>query len=178
MPTIEVPNIGTFTVNGWNEGSGSPLLFLHGYERHPGGASFLQELAKTHTVYAPEQPGYGSSTGFEHIQDVFDLVLFYREYVASLGVDKIDVIGHSSGGMIAAELAALNPQLVGKLVLVDAFGVWVEKSMYGRKYMGIDRATFLLDEAGRIARSWRKVKVPGHARAVLDAVRAMSTADA
>ena len=55
--------------------------------------------------------------------------------------------------------------------LCERFGVWVEKSMYGRKYMGIERATFLIDEQGRVARSWRKVKVPGHAQAVLDEVR-------
>ncbi len=53
----------------------------------------------------------------------------------------------------------------------NAFGVWVEKSMYGRKYMGVERATFLVDGRGRIARSWRKVKVPGHADAVLAAVK-------
>lgn len=54
-----------------------------------------------------------------------------------------------------------------------AFGTWVEKSMYGRKYMGIDRATFLIDADGRIARVWRKVKVPGHAEEVLEAARAL-----
>ena len=53
----------------------------------------------------------------------------------------------------------------------EAFGVWVEKSMYGRKYMGIERATFLVDPAGRIVESWRKVKVTGHAEAVLAAAR-------
>ena len=53
----------------------------------------------------------------------------------------------------------------------EAFGTWVEKSMYGRKYMGIERATFLVDRDGRIHRIWRKVKVPGHAQEVLDAAR-------
>lgn len=53
------------------------------------------------------------------------------------------------------------------------YGVWVEKSMYGRKYMGVERATFLIDKSGRIARSWRKVKVPGHADEVLAAVEAL-----
>lgn len=55
----------------------------------------------------------------------------------------------------------------------NAYGVWVEKSMYGRKYMGVDRSTFLVDGKGKIARSWRKVKVPGHAEEVLAAVRAL-----
>jgi len=55
----------------------------------------------------------------------------------------------------------------------NAYGVWVEKSMYGRKYMGVERSTFLIDAKGRIARSWRKVKVPGHADEVLEAVKAL-----
>ena len=56
----------------------------------------------------------------------------------------------------------------------NAYGVWVEKSMYGRKYMGVERSTFLIDKAGRIVRSWRKVKVPGHAEEVLAAARALA----
>jgi peroxiredoxin Q/BCP len=55
----------------------------------------------------------------------------------------------------------------------EAFGTWIEKSMYGRKYMGIDRATFLIDANGRIARIWRKVSVPGHVQEVLEAARAL-----
>ncbi len=50
---------------------------------------------------------------------------------------------------------------------LEAYGVWVEKSMYGRKYMGVERSTFLIDETGTISKIWRKVKVPGHADAVL-----------
>ena len=53
----------------------------------------------------------------------------------------------------------------------EAFGTWVEKSMYGRKYMGIERATFLVDRDGVVKRVWRKVKVPGHAEEVLEAAR-------
>ncbi len=56
---------------------------------------------------------------------------------------------------------------------IEAYGVWKEKSMYGRKYFGVERATFLIDRAGRIARIWRKVKVPGHAEEVLAAVKAL-----
>ena len=54
--------------------------------------------------------------------------------------------------------------------LCDAFGVWVEKSMYGRSYMGVERSTFVVGADGRIEREWRKVKVPGHAAAVLDSL--------
>jgi peroxiredoxin Q/BCP len=55
----------------------------------------------------------------------------------------------------------------------NAYAVWVEKSMYGKKYMGVERSTFLVDGKGRVARIWRKVKVPGHAEEVLSAVRAL-----
>jgi len=54
----------------------------------------------------------------------------------------------------------------------DAFGTWVEKSMYGRKYMGMERATYLIGAAGRVLKAWRKVKVPGHAEDVLKAATA------
>jgi peroxiredoxin Q/BCP len=57
--------------------------------------------------------------------------------------------------------------------VANAYGVWVEKSMYGRKYMGVERSTFLIDAKGKIAKSWRKVKVPGHAEAVLAAAKAL-----
>ena len=56
----------------------------------------------------------------------------------------------------------------------EAFGTWVEKSLYGRKYMGIDRATFLIAADGTVARIWRKVKVKGHADEVLAAARALA----
>lgn len=57
--------------------------------------------------------------------------------------------------------------------VLQAYGVWVEKSMYGRKYMGVERSTFLIGPGGRISRIWRKVKVPGHADEVLEAVNAV-----
>ncbi|MDQ3078603.1 MAG: peroxiredoxin [Pseudomonadota bacterium] len=58
----------------------------------------------------------------------------------------------------------------------DAFGTWVQKSMYGRKYMGMERSTFLIDAAGRVAKVWRKIKVPGHADETLAAVRTLQAA--
>ena len=56
----------------------------------------------------------------------------------------------------------------------ERYGTWIEKSMYGRKYMGVERSTFLIDAKGRISDIWRKVKVPGHAEKVLDAVKALA----
>jgi len=70
---------------------------------------------------------------------------------------------------LAVRLAADEDKAVA-----NAYGVWVEKSMYGRKFMGVERSTFLIDKTGRIARIWRKVKVPGHAEEVLAAARALA----
>jgi peroxiredoxin Q/BCP len=64
------------------------------------------------------------------------------------------------------------PLAVDEGALSEAFGTWVEKSMYGRKYMGMERATFLLGADGTVLRAWRKVKVPNHAAEVLKAAQA------
>ncbi len=56
---------------------------------------------------------------------------------------------------------------------LEAYGVWKEKSMYGKTYMGVERSTFLIDKSGKVAEAWRKVKVPGHAEAVLKATQAL-----
>ena len=66
---------------------------------------------------------------------------------------------------LSVDLAADEDKTV-----LEKYGVWVEKSMYGRKYMGVERTTMLIDEKGKVARIWRKVKVPGHAEEVLQAV--------
>ena len=57
--------------------------------------------------------------------------------------------------------------------LVETYGVWVEKQMYGKKYMGVERSTFLIDAEGKIAKIWRKVKVPGHAEDVLNTIKTL-----
>jgi len=56
---------------------------------------------------------------------------------------------------------------------IEAYGVWAEKKMYGKTYMGVERSTFLIDADGKIAKVWRKVKVPGHAEAVLESVKGL-----
>lgn len=89
---------------------------------------------------------------------------------AILGVSPDSVASHAKFAKkydLAIDLAA-DPE---KKMLAD-YGVWVEKSMYGRKYMGVERTTVLVDAAGKIAQVWEKVKVPGHAEAVLQAARA------
>ena len=86
-----------------------------------------------------------------------------------IGVSKDSVAAHAKFRAKHGLDVVLAADPEGKVV--EAYGAWVEKSMYGKKYMGIDRATFLIDRAGQLAAVWRKVKVPGHAAAVLEAAQ-------
>jgi peroxiredoxin Q/BCP len=72
---------------------------------------------------------------------------------------------HDLGVMLAAD---------EEKKVAEKYGVWVEKSMYGRKFMGVERSTFLIDPKGKVAKVWRKVKVNGHADAVLEAARELA----
>lgn len=88
-----------------------------------------------------------------------------------IGVSKDSVASHDKFKAKYALNLILASDPEGDVV--EAYGAWVEKSMYGRKYMGIDRSTFLIDGQGRLAQAWRKVKVPGHVEAVLKAVQTL-----
>lgn len=105
-------------------------------------------------------------------QDFTELAAeFEAAGVALLGISKDSAKKHRAFTDKYGLKVPLGTDPDGRLL--EAFGAWVEKSMYGRKYMGIDRSTFLIDKDGRIAAEWRKVKVPGHAKAVLEAARAL-----
>lgn len=117
-----------FTFHTWEEGEGTPLLYLHGFEGHPGDSEFLRRLAGARRIIAPELPGYGESTGFEHIEETLDMTLALRQFVESLGVPNVDVIGHSLGGMFAGEIAAICPHVVNRLLLVSPFGLWIDEA--------------------------------------------------
>lgn len=88
-----------------------------------------------------------------------------------LGVSKDSVASHVKFRAKHSLPFALVADVDG--TLCEAFDVWKEKSMYGRKYMGIERSTFLIDEAGLVRKEWRKVKVTGHAADVLKAIKAL-----
>jgi peroxiredoxin Q/BCP len=97
---------------------------------------------------------------------------FAKLGVALLGVSKDPPARHAkfvAKYCLVAPLAS-DAETDG---LSDALGIWGEKSMYGRSYMGMERTTYLVDAAGRIARVWRKVKVKGHAAEVLEAAKAL-----
>jgi peroxiredoxin Q/BCP len=97
---------------------------------------------------------------------------FQSAGAAVLGVSKDSVKSHAKFIEKHGLTVPLGSDPEG--AVVERYGAWVEKSMYGRKYMGIDRSTFLIDGQGVIRRVWRKVKVPGHAEAVLKAVKELT----
>jgi len=137
-----------------------------------GGALTLAQLRGRPLVlyFYPKDDTPGCTTeakDFSALKAAFDMV----------GVDIIGVSKNSAAQH--AKFAAKHDLTIGLATDADdsvcaAFGTWVEKSLYGRKYMGIDRATFLIDAEGRIARIWRKVKVPGHAQQVLEAAETLA----
>ena len=97
---------------------------------------------------------------------------FDKINTAILGISPDSPAAHSKFKLkhkLHLDLAADETKAV-----LEAYGVWTEKSMYGRKYMGVERTTFLIGPDGKIANVWTKVKVPGHAEAVLAAARALA----
>lgn len=117
---------GKFQVQLVEGGSGDNLLYLHGAGGFTGWAPFLDKLAQHYHVYAPAQPGVARSSGLEHLDDWWDLMLFYEELIQDLGLGQTYVMGNSYGGMVAAELAAHRPERVARLVLVDSLGLWLD----------------------------------------------------
>jgi pimeloyl-ACP methyl ester carboxylesterase len=116
---------GRLTVRVRVAGTGEPLVFLHS----PIGLVWdrlLSQLAEHYTVYAPEFPGTSPDDPYAaHVIDtVPDLVLAYQEVIAALGLKRPLLVGHSFGGMLAAELAATFPDLPDKLVLLAPLGLW------------------------------------------------------
>lgn len=103
----------------------------------------------------------------------------FQESLTQFNKVGAEVIGVSKDKMPALEKFAAKYQLKFPLAsdaetrVAEAYGTWVEKSMYGRKYMGLERSTFLIDKDGRVAKVWRKVSVTGHAKAVMDAVSSL-----
>jgi peroxiredoxin Q/BCP len=103
----------------------------------------------------------------------------FQEALPALAATGLEIIGVSPDAMKPIENFAAKYNLTFPLAsdadktTAAAYGTWVEKSMYGRKYMGMERSTFLIDAKGRIAKIWRSIKIPGHAAAVLAAAKAL-----
>jgi len=113
-------------------GEGPDVLFLHGAGGLDGVYdTLLERLADSYRVSAPEWPGFGESTGEELLEDMLDFTLHGWDIADALGLDRPHVIGHSMGGMIAAEMACIEPGRVRSLSLVAPAGLWIDEHPMG-----------------------------------------------
>jgi pimeloyl-ACP methyl ester carboxylesterase len=130
MPASHALSVRGTAVQMLQDGSGPPLLFLHG----AGGASrwlaFQERLAKDFTVYFPSHPGHGGSPAAEWIEHISDLAFHYLDLLDQLGLERAHLVGASFGGWIAAEMATMASRRLASLVLIDPVGIRVDGWIY------------------------------------------------
>jgi len=123
LKTIATPHV---PVRYFEGGSGKPLLFLHAAGGVTGEDPFPNALAKKYHVYAPLLPGYGDSQECPELRDMLDFTLHHWDVADALKLKDPIIVGHSMGGMIAAEMAAVAPHDVSKLALIAPAGLWLD----------------------------------------------------
>jgi pimeloyl-ACP methyl ester carboxylesterase len=107
-------------------GSGAPLVFLHGAGGLLPEEPLLAKLAERFHVFAPVWPGFGEEPGEDLLEDMLDFTLHGWDVVEALGLERPHLVGHSMGGMIAAEMACVNNASVAKLALLAPVGLWLD----------------------------------------------------
>lgn len=107
----------------FESGQGSPVLFLHGASGFDQRQPFVAPLAAKRRLIAPSHPGFGKSSLPEWLDSIDDIAHIYLELLDTLGLDKVDIVGCSVGGWIAAEMATKTPERVRRLVMVGPVGV-------------------------------------------------------
>ena len=123
LKTVATPHVPVRYLEG---GSGQPLLYLHGAGGVTAEDPFLAALSQSFHVYAPLLPGYGDSEECNELRDMLDVTLHYWDVVDALGLKDPVLVGHSMGGMIAAEMAAIAPNDVSRLGLICPAGLWLD----------------------------------------------------
>lgn len=121
LKTVQTPHV---PVRYFEGGSGPDLVYLHGAGGVTAEDPFLNALAKTRHVYAPLVSGYGDSEEAPEIRDMLDFTLHTWDVIEALGIKDPILVGHSMGGMIAAEMAAVQPNDVARLALIAPAGLW------------------------------------------------------
>jgi len=129
------------------DGSGDPLLFLHGAGDWPEWGPFLDQLATRFDVMVPEHPGFGASDNPPWIRNVADVAMYYLDFLDALNAPPVHIVGHSLGGWIAAELAIRNCAQVRSLTLIALAGVRVK---------GVPSGDTFIWSPDELAPQWRR----------------------
>src|SRR5581483_8772977 len=108
--------------------SSPPLLYLHGTYLGNLWLDFHRQLTRHFHVFAPDTPGFGLTPRPDWMRDMSDYVLYFRDLLDTLGIEKAALVGHSLGGWMAAELAVWYPERVEKLVLTNSVGIRIKGS--------------------------------------------------
>jgi pimeloyl-ACP methyl ester carboxylesterase len=116
-------SVGDMTLEVVRRGAGRPLLLLHGFQNLDPRAPFVDLLGRHAEIIAPSHPGFGRSPRPADVETVYDLVHLYLEVLEVLPYEKVDLLGLSFGGWLAAEVAVACPHRLDRLVLVDALGI-------------------------------------------------------
>ncbi|HUN59005.1 MAG TPA: alpha/beta hydrolase [Candidatus Binataceae bacterium] len=116
-------NVGDTSIHYLVGGSGTPVVVLHGFDGNPGWLPVYDELARRFTVYAPTHPGFAGSERPPWLESFVDLSRFYLWILQELDLTWTTLLGFSIGGWLAAEIAAMSPATVERLILVDAMGI-------------------------------------------------------
>ena len=122
-PREELIAVGETKVHVLIGGTGSPLLVLHGAGGNRGWRRWMDVVAERHTIYAPTHPGFGRSDSADWMEGIEDLARFYLWFMDVAGLGKTALLGHSIGGWTAAEMAAMSPGSIDRLVLVAPVGL-------------------------------------------------------
>lgn len=112
-------------------GQGPPLVWLHGLFGFDPADPLVQALAERHELIAPTSPGFEDVGELSDLDDVHDLAQHYDDILLALDLDRVPLVGHSFGAMVAAELAARRPQAVERLVLLAPLGLWNDEHPVG-----------------------------------------------
>ena len=127
QPREEIIKVGGIDVHTWIGGAGDPLLVLHGAAGNRGFTRWTRKVAERYTVWAPSHPGFGLSGDAEWMEGIDDLARFYLWFVEAAKLGRPHLLGQSIGGWTAAEMAAMDPGAIDRLVLVAPVGLKPEK---------------------------------------------------
>lgn len=123
----ETISVGGVDVHTWVGGEGAPLLVLHGAGGNRGFTRAMHQLAAHYTLWAPTHPGFGRSGDAEWMEGIDDLARFHLWFIDAARLGRPHVMGHSIGGWTAAEMAAMSPGAIDRLILVAPAGLKPEK---------------------------------------------------